>query len=765
MTPQRLRAKSGDGKCASEFLPGHLGDAFRAAQLVLDATVDAQLGALELPIDPYCKRLRAIVSVAAAVHDLGKANDHFQGMISGTRDVRQNPQGLRHEWVTLLMLEQLREWLLPALGGSVTDFAIVEWAVAGHHPAIDHESPPRTLPSGAGAEIVLFMGHDDFHAALTLIQSLFGLAAMPSCATMRRNLVGSDGVYSQVARWSCAAQVQWANMKSPAERRLVAATKTCLVVADVAGSALPKALPDDPNCWQWITESFAATPQPGDLAAVVHRRLGGDAPRNFQRAVAACKCLVVFVKAGCGSGKTLAAYLWAGANYPKRRLYFCYPTTGTATEGFRDYLHVPEVELQPDEDDPLAQQVRELGARLFHSRRDVDFEILLSTGNDARQADADSRARVESLEAWATPVVACTVDTVLGLVQNGKRGLYAWPALAQSAFVFDEIHAYDDRLFGALLRFLRDVPGLPVLLMTASLPASREVALRNILESRGQSWEPISGPIDLETRLRYRKSDVADNDPLPTVRETLSARGKVLWVCNTVGRVMDAARRSAGLSPMLYHSRFKYEDRVARHQAVIQAFRREGPALAICSQVAEMSLDLSADLLVTDLAPVPAMIQRLGRLNRRARGGDPAKLFVVVGPDNHLPYTAGDLELAQKWLSRLSHDGVSQCDLSRAWEETAVELPGAVPSAWLDGGPRTTVAELRESSPGITVLMWEDVARVQLRPRDLPRLVLPMPPPPQSTPWQQWRRLRALPVAPIGSIDYDPQRGAEWRKT
>jgi hypothetical protein len=37
---------------------------------------------------------------------LGKANDHFQGMIRRTRDVRVNPQGLRHEWVTLLMLHE-----------------------------------------------------------------------------------------------------------------------------------------------------------------------------------------------------------------------------------------------------------------------------------------------------------------------------------------------------------------------------------------------------------------------------------------------------------------------------------------------------------------------------------------------------------------------------------------------------------------------------------------------------------------------------------
>ena len=57
-------------------------------------------------------------------------------------------------------------------------------------------------------------------------------------------------------------------------------------------------------------------------------------------------------------------------------------------------------------------------------------------------ADADAFAKADALESWSTPVVACTVDTVLGLVQNNRRGLFAWPALAQSAFVFDEIHAY-----------------------------------------------------------------------------------------------------------------------------------------------------------------------------------------------------------------------------------------------------------------------------------------------------------------------------------
>src|SRR5207244_11224181 len=111
----------------------------------------------------------------------------------------------------------------------------------------------------------------------------------------------------------------------------------------------------------------------------------------------------------------------------------------------------------------------------------VYFDIILHTGHDVENAAADTAIRIDSLDTWSTPVVSCTVDTVLGLMQNNKRGLFAWPALAQSAFVFDEIHAYDDRLFGALLRFLQAVPGAPVLPMTASLPKAREEALQQLL--------------------------------------------------------------------------------------------------------------------------------------------------------------------------------------------------------------------------------------------------------------------------------------------
>src|SRR5262249_55198931 len=116
MDPERIWAKSkrdDEPLVASMILPGHLADVYSAALRVVEATADEQLRALGLHVQSYLERHRRIVLLAAALHDLGKANDHFQGMIRGKRDVRNNPQGLRHEWVTLLMLQRLREWLLP----------------------------------------------------------------------------------------------------------------------------------------------------------------------------------------------------------------------------------------------------------------------------------------------------------------------------------------------------------------------------------------------------------------------------------------------------------------------------------------------------------------------------------------------------------------------------------------------------------------------------------------------------------------------------
>ena len=469
--------------------------------------------------------------------------------------------------------------------------------------------------------------------------------------------------------------------------------------------------------------------------------------RPFQEALGKTITRVVLAQAGCGSGKTLGAYVWASQKAPGKRLFFSYPTTGTATEGFRDYLVDPTLNTQ-----------------LVHSRAAVDLE-LLGVDDEGEQVNP-----LAALEAWSTSITSCTVDTVLGLTQNQRRGLYAWPAFVDAAFVFDEIHAYDGRLFSSLLRFLLNCRGVPCLLMTASLPQSRLDALKGALASIGESLETISGPTDLETLPRYQR--VLSDAPWAVVEQRFRDNGKILWVANTVGRALSLADEAStrGFQPLVYHSRFRYEDRVRQHGRIISAFCQGGPVLIIATQVAEMSLDLSADLLVTDLAPVPALIQRLGRLNRRSTPKNPKtpKPFLIIEPDTTAPYKSQEepdpFAASRLWLECLGMGPVSQSNLAQAWcalderrQHTLLE------SAWTNGGFETTPRHLRESTPGLTVLLQEDATAVERGEIDPVRVRIPMTIP-NGLDWKKWPQVAFAKVPLPEYINYHPERGARWNR-
>ena len=90
MNADRLWAKRWNQRAppAHVLLGGHFHDAVEAAGKVLDATVEDQLRALSLKPADLCARFRRIGLFAAALHDLGRANDHFQGMMTGRGDAR-----------------------------------------------------------------------------------------------------------------------------------------------------------------------------------------------------------------------------------------------------------------------------------------------------------------------------------------------------------------------------------------------------------------------------------------------------------------------------------------------------------------------------------------------------------------------------------------------------------------------------------------------------------------------------------------------------
>lgn len=753
-TFKRLLAKSSgspnDPK-DRETLPRHIQDVVETARALVESIGDQSLQSLELRETYDVKALLAAVARGAFLHDLGKANHQFQRMVrAGSRQ----RQALRHEWISAwlpLQFGDMDQWIFAGCEESVRWSAL--FSALGHHLKIEDGSSITDRSGSGDDKVVLLCDHLDFQSCLLVARNSMGLSNPPKQQRLEIDLLNRP--LGTLRSWLVDAQ-GWHERADPDMRRFVALVKAMVIAADVAGSAVPKQ-GDDPA--RWTREVLRRVCTECDLNGIVQTKLAAHRPRDFQNEMAQSESQVTFVKAGCGSGKTVGAYLWAARYAAGRKLFVCYPTTGTATEGFRDYVIPSEMDRQ---------------SALLHSRSEVDLEDLLET----QENDVLERVtRMGALAAWDVPLVICTTDQVLGLVQNNRRALFAFPSIGNGAFVFDEIHQYDDRLFGALLRFLDTFRGAPTLLMTASLSESQLRAIETVLNRRGTKLRIIEGPTDLEQIERYELQGPLDEPPWETVEAALTQKGKVLWVANTVDRAVRFAQEAIkrGVQTVLpYHSRYRYGDRVKKHDAVVSAFKDDtaGPVLAVTTQVCEVSLDLSAGLLVSDLAPVPAIIQRLGRLNRRVTPENPGKpcAAIILEPGRSLPYEKEDLDTARQWLKSLDESSVSQRTLSLAFEKIAQALTvPPVESAWLDGGPFSKPAPLREADATIAVVRAEDEAACVDRngrqiSREVMRYAIPMTVGPVANEIASWKRLGFVFVAPEGRIVYSEEWGAQWAK-
>jgi CRISPR-associated endonuclease/helicase Cas3 len=818
-TPTRLLAKSYDRQRYSERPPDYALLTQHSRDVAIACSALAQrVGPRALDVcgldRSHLHRLTEVLRLNGWIQDLGKANSHFQAMVSGQPEIRQM---VRHETISGLL-----PWLDPRLRGWLSPIADALlpaiWGALGHHRKFDDQTRPDV-----GAALTVHVAHPDFAAILQDLAHDLGLPPPPSferdfsLGSSKRD--GADHaagplLYRMIDEFRQAE----GDYHDETARRLLALIKGFGIAADVVASAVAR-----PRSGQraasysiagFIEQGLSVGLTVSDLDALVRRWAWdhyeqpgtlrdetqlppGFQTRPFQDQVAESSSLVTLAEAGCGSGKSLAAYLWARRWCERRttlgcqnfRMFFCLPTTGTTTEHYKDYA------LESG-----------IPASLAHSRAQVDLHTLAQTADQeeietsepqrqlassiaAAQALHAERQKIEALALWAAPIVVTTADTVLGLMANALRPLCSLPALVQSGIVFDEVHAFDDHLFGHLLVFLKNFPGLPVLLMTASLPAERRRALLQVRPDLAV----VAGPPDLEELERYLCVDGDEDLAWLTVEQCWfrSPAAKILWVRNRVDWANDtfarARERFPGKPIDVYHSRFRYKDRSARHRRVIDRFKRKGePALLVATQVAEMSLDLSADLLITDEAPVPSLIQRLGRLNRSAtpqRPSVPNAVVVSVGSSDELPYAKETLGVSREWRGSLSqlHRALSQRDLAVQFESldsaAGFDYKAAEENAYFFGVPdrsglwRTRPGKTRGDGYTIAVLLGRDVAGLGAKEPDSGWLRAHE----VSIPFRQsvigWSRRSGAPVAPKEAIAYDYDEatregtGAQWCET
>lgn len=628
------------------------------------------------------------VIAAAAFHDIGKANESFQHALEhGSR------QAIRHEHLSalILSLDDVADWVGRRAD---IDWKLVLAAVASHHLKTNHEEFANKRTDVDSLRIPT--ASDDFQELLALIEqsAKLGTKEFPLIPEVWSFSVPKGfqmGPHVRSVRDQLYALDRSLARDEPRRRHLWA-IRAALIAADAAGSAFDRLgqLPGD-----WIAQAFDSSrlcTERSIWETVVDPRVNqlrnigkwndGNGRGGWNTFQIECERQPSrsLLLAPCGSGKTLAAWRWIASQLgarPAARVIFLYPTRATATEGFRDY-----VSWAPEDE-----------AALVHGT--ADFELCGMFENpadpdDPRQArDYQPEARLFSVALWEKRIFSATVDQFLAFLQYQYGPVCLLPLLVDSVIVIDEVHSFDRAMFSALKQFLQSFPTVRVLCMTATLPAHRRNDLTGDCGLALYNEKPAD-LVKVAKHPRYRVKSVEKTEVIGHVKAALRDDKRVLWVVNNVRRAQQLPLEILRANPdcehltildrvpvYCYHSRFKLEHRRDRHREVVAAFQQEaGPVLAVTTQVCEMSLDLDADVLVMEMAPVTAMIQRMGRCVREAlpKSGRIGDVFIYV-PDDTLPYDDDILRGAAEFVAELAgKSATNQLDLEAALERWAPQV-------------------------------------------------------------------------------------------
>ncbi|MEU6857788.1 CRISPR-associated helicase Cas3' [Glycomyces sp. NPDC046736] len=430
----------------------------------------------------------------------------------------------------------------------------------------------------------------------------------------------------------------------------------------------------------------AVAPKPADDLLTVrfglpdHHRLRPVQAAALEAATTAPAPSLMIIEAPMGEGKTEAALLAAEAFAARCGAGGCYlalPTQATSDAMFARALDWAA--RLPDHDrDRGAHSIALAHAKAYFNTR---YTRLFHRGEPAAVAQDDRESRANLIaHRWMAgrkktmfnSFVIGTVDQLLFAALKAKHLSMRHLGLAGKVVIIDEAHAYDVYMGVYLDMALEWLAAydVPVIVLSATLPAARRAELMAAYQRGRQGPQPIRGrrrarrpeprvlhpelqgdigypavitggatgpatvarvaPSGRATAVELRKLNDDPDTLIATLQRELDGGGCALVIRNTVRRVQETAevlRETFGRDMVtVAHSRFTAPDRAEKDTFLRNSFGppengHERPAkhIVVASQVAEQSLDIDFDVLVTDLAPVDLVLQRMGRLHRHER--------------------------------------------------------------------------------------------------------------------------------------------------
>lgn len=327
----------------------------------------------------------------------------------------------------------------------------------------------------------------------------------------------------------------------------------------------------------------------------------GRTLRDFQRkAEEAADRDVLWLRAPTGTGKTEALLLWAGHT---ERILYLLPTQATVNAMWKRLRR-----LYGDDRVALAH-----GRASYMVRKESDEDPL-----DARLFGS----------VFAKPITVATLDQYILAHLHGRHWEERRSLARRATVIVDEIHAYEPYTLGLLLEALDREPPARLALASATLPDSllKLFPVGTLIKAEPDLWARRRHRVEL------RPGQLLE-DGLQIALESANSGRSVLVVANTVRDAQAFYRRLRDEvhwpKRALLHARFILRDRQVKEDLIGSP---EPGLIAVTTQVVEVSLDISYDVLVTEIAPVDALVQRMGRANRKGENRDPAPVVVYDPP-------------------------------------------------------------------------------------------------------------------------------------